>query len=220
MPVYNERATLRSSLERLLKAELPLPFEVILVDDGSTDGSVETVRDLIDDDRIRLVRHGRNRGKGAALRTGIEIAGGDLLTVMDADLEYDPSDYRPLLAPLMRGESSVVYGTRSFGALSPWSAAGNRFIGLWASVLYRSPLRDVETCFKLAETRLWRELDLVADGFGIEAEVTAKLLKAGHRIEQVPIRYEARTRAEGKKIGWRDGVEALWILLRIRLLRH
>lgn len=222
MPVYNERATLRSSLERLLKTSLPLPVEVIVVDDGSNDGSAETIADLVDGERVRLIEHDRNQGKGAALQTGIQHASGDLLTVMDADMEYDPADYRPLIEPFLSGEARIVYGTRTFGAhtaFSFWYVIGNKLIALWASFLYDTWLSDLETCFKMAETELWRELNLRSNGFGIEAETTGKFLKAGHRIYEVPIRYRARGREEGKKIRWTDGVEALWILLRIRVKR-
>jgi glycosyltransferase involved in cell wall biosynthesis len=221
VPVYNERATIRDSIERLRKTELPLPVEVIVVDDGSTDNTSDTLAELVADGTVRLVRHPRNRGKGAAIRTGLAAASGDLLTIMDADLEYDPADYGVLLEPILAGEARVSYGTRSFGAhtaFSFWYVIGNKVLALWASFLFDTWLSDIETCFKLAETGLWRSLALTSDGFGIEAEVTAKFLKAGHRIHEVPIRYRARSRAEGKKLRWTDGVEALWILLRVRLL--
>ena len=221
VPVYNERRTIRDSLERLRKTELPLPLEVIVVDDGSTDNTADAIADLVADGSVRLVRHRRNRGKGAAIRTGLHVATGDLLTIMDADLEYDPSDYGPLIEPITSGDARVSYGTRSFGAhtaFSFWYVIGNRALGLWTSFLFDTWLSDVETCFKMAETSLWRSLALTSDGFGIEAEATAKFLKAGHRIHEVPIRYRARSREEGKKLRWTDGLEAVWIILRVRLL--
>ena len=220
MPVYNERATLRTAVERMLKADLPLPVELIIVDDGSTDSSRATLADLDDGDRLRVLRHAGNRGKGAAIRTGLAAANGDIVTVLDADLEYDPSDYRKLLEPILAGDANVVYGTRSFGAhtaYSFWYVLGNKVLALWASFLFNTWLSDVETCFKMADAALWRRLGLRSDDFGVEAEVTARVLRSGHRIYEVPIDYRARTRAEGKKLEWADGLRALWILLRIRL---
>jgi glycosyltransferase involved in cell wall biosynthesis len=220
MPVFNERATLRPAVERLLKADLPVPVELVLVDDGSTDGGRATLADLDDGDRVRVLHHPRNRGKGAAIRTGLSAARGDIVTVLDADLEYDPGDFRKLLEPLLAGDATVVYGTRSFGAhtaYSFWYVIGNKVLALWASFLFNTWLSDVETCFKMAETSTWRALDLRSDDFGIEAEATGRLLRAGYRIYEVPIEYRARTRLEGKKLDWADGVRALWILFRIRL---
>ena len=220
MPVYNEAATLRAAVDRFLKTELPVSAELLLVDDGSTDGSAEVVADLAETGRVRVVVHERNRGKGAAIRTGIEHAEGTLLTVLDADMEYDPADYAPLLVPVLEGETKVAYGTRSFGAhtaFSFWYVLGNRFVSFWASFLFNTWLTDVETCFKLSETSVWRSLDLRSTGFEIEAEVTGKFLKAGHRIFEVPITYKARSREEGKKLRWTDGLMALWTLLKVRL---
>jgi glycosyltransferase involved in cell wall biosynthesis len=220
MPVYNERERLRESVERLLKTPLPLPVELVMVDDGSTDGSAESVLDLLEAGRIRLIQHRRNRGKGAAVRTGIELATGDLLTIFDADLEYDPSDYSRLLEPILSGEARVVFGTRAFGAhtaFSFWYVVGNKLVNMWASFLFNAWLSDVYSCYKMAYTSLWRSMDLRSDGFGMEAESTAKFLLRGERIYEVPITYRARTREEGKKIRAVDGLRALWILLRHRV---
>jgi glycosyltransferase involved in cell wall biosynthesis len=220
MPVYNERERLRESVERLLKTPLPLPVELVMVDDGSTDGSAESVIDLLEAGRIRLIQHRRNRGKGAAVRTGIEVATGDLLTIFDADLEYDPSDYSRLLEPILSGEARVVFGTRAFGAhtaFSFWYVVGNKLVNMWASLLFNAWLSDVYSCYKMAYTSLWRSMDLRSDGFGMEAEATAKVLLRGERIYEVPITYRARTREEGKKIRAVDGLRALWILLRHRV---
>lgn len=220
MPVYDERERLRESVERLLKTQLPLPVELVMVDDGSTDGSVETVMDLLEPGRVRLVQHRRNRGKGAAVRTGIAVAAGDLLTIFDADLEYDPEDYAKLLEPILSEEAQVVFGTRAFGAhtaFSFWYVVGNKLVNLWASLLFNAWLSDVYSCYKMAYTGLWRSLDLRSSGFGIEAESTAKFLLRGERIYEVPISYHARTREEGKKIRAVDGLRALWILLRHRV---
>ncbi len=221
MPVLNERATLRRAVKRLLETELPVPLEVLVVDDGSTDGCLDTIADLVESGEVRVVRHQRNQGKGAAVRTGIREAGGSILTILDADLEYDPADYADLLEPMLAGEARVVYGTRQFGAhtaYSFWYVMGNKAVAFWASLLYNAWLSDVETCLKVAPTELWREVAPKASGFGIEAEVTGKLLRRGERVYEVPISYRARSREEGKKITWVDGVDALWILLRIRLL--
>lgn len=221
MPVYNERPTLRLALERLLAVDLPIPREIVIVDDGSTDGCVETVQDLVDgNETIRCFRQDPNQGKGAALRRGFAEATGDLLTILDADLEYDPADFADLLQPILHDDARVVYGTRSFGsnaAYSFWYVMGNKLVAFWASLLYNAWLSDVETCLKVAPTQLWRDIAPKASGFGIEAEVTGGLLRRGERIYEVPISYKARSREEGKKITWLDGVDALWILLRIRL---
>ncbi len=222
MPVYNEAATLRTALERLLAVEMPLRTEVVVVDDGSSDGCTDLIADLVDDERVRLVRQEPNQGKGRALVRGFAEARGDLLTILDADLEYDPRDIPTLCQPALDGEASVVYGARSYGghaAYSFWFVLGNKMVALWASMLFDAWLTDVETCLKLAPTALWREVDIRSSGFGIEAEVTGKLLARGERIFEVPISYRARGREEGKKIEWTDGVEALWILLKIRLRR-
>jgi dolichol-phosphate hexosyltransferase len=219
MPFYNERATLRAAVERVTKTELPVPFELLLVDDGSTDGGLDSVADLVDGRSIRAIRRTRNAGKGAAVRLGIEKAAGDVATILDADLEYDPADLADLLEPLRAREATVVYGTRSFGAhtaYSFWYVLGNKVLAWWASLLFNTWISDVETCFKMAPTDLWRSLDIRSRGFGLEAEVTGKFLRSGNRIYEMPIRYKARTREEGKKLDWTDGVEALWILLRVR----
>jgi glycosyltransferase involved in cell wall biosynthesis len=223
VPVYNESATLRLAIERLLQTDLSVPLDIIVVDDGSEDGSDETLTSLLQERQIRLVRHERNLGKGAAVRTGINAARGDLLTVLDGDLEYDPQNYALLLGVVAAGETSVAYGSRSFGAhtaFSFWYVIGNRILSFWASFLYNTWLSDIETCFKVAPTELWRSLDLRSNGFGIEAEFTGKLLRDGHQIFEIPIAYKARPREEGKKLVWMDGVKAMWILFRIRLFKR
>jgi glycosyltransferase involved in cell wall biosynthesis len=220
VPMYNEEATVRGAVERLLKTELPVALETIVVDDGSTDGSVEQISDLAEGGRIKLIRHQRNQGKGAALRTGITHATGGLVTILDADLEYDPADYRALVAAFTEHDAEVVYGTRTFGshsAFSFWYVIGNRVISLWTSFLFNTWLSDIETCFKMAPIDTWRALELRSSGFGIEAEMTSKFLRSGARIFEVPISYQARTREKGKKLNWTDGVAALLIVLRWRL---
>jgi glycosyltransferase involved in cell wall biosynthesis len=220
VPVFNEVTTLRTACENLLKSDIPLPLEILVVDDGSTDGSMESISDLAARDDVRTLRHPTNLGKGAAVRTGVAAASGDLLTIMDADLEYDPADYRALIGPLLDGDAGVVYGTRTFGshtAYSFWYVIGNKFVSLWASFLFNGWLSDVETCFKIMPTSTWRILPIKSNGFGLEAEVTGRLLKAGYRIHEVPISYRARSRQEGKKLKASDGLVALLILLRVRL---
>ena len=222
MPVYNEAATLRVAVERLLAVDLPVERDIVIVDDGSTDGCMATITDLIEGDpTVRTFRQEPNQGKGAALRRGFDEANGDLLTILDADLEYDPEDFVDLLQPILHEDARVVYGTRSFGsnaAYSFWYVMGNKLVAFWASLVFNAWLSDVETCLKVAPTSLWREIHPRSSGFGIEAEVTGGFLRRGERIYEVPISYKARSREEGKKITWVDGVEALWILLRVRLL--
>ncbi len=220
IPVLNEVATLRSALERLLKTDLGLMLEVVVIDDGSTDGSVQSIEDLLGD-TVSVVSHPVNRGKGAALRTGIAAARGDLLTVLDADLEYNPADYRAMIAAIVEDEAEVVYGKRSFGthsAYSFWYVIGNKAVSFWASFLFNAWLSDLETCLKMSWLDTWKSLNLRQNGFGIEAEATARFLLSGRRIQEVPIKYRARNREQGKKLQWTDGVEAVLILLKIRVL--
>ena len=220
MPVYNERETLRIALDRLIAVTMPIPTEILVVDDGSTDGCTDTIADHVTSGAVRLLTQDPNQGKGAALRRGIAEATGDLLTVLDADLEYDPADFPSLLQPILDGDANVVYGARSYGghaAYSFWFVLGNKMLALWASFLFDAWLTDIETCLKVAPTEHWRRVDLRSNGFGIEAELTGKLLTMKERVFEVPISYRARGREEGKKIEWTDGVAALWILLRIRV---
>ena len=217
IPVYNEERT----LERLLDAveERPEVSELVIVDDGSTDRTPEILSGRDFKVPVQVIRHERNRGKGAALRTAIAAATGDVALVQDADLEYDPAEFPLLLAPIERGRAEVVYGSRSFAAHSAysfWFVIGNKLVTLWTNVLFNSYLSDMETCYKLMPLSVWRSLDLRSDGFDIEPEITAKLLRSGRRIYEVPISYAARGRVEGKKLTWRDGVVALWTLSRIR----
>jgi len=219
VPVYNERERVGQALKELLSTPLPVETEVIVVDDGSTDGTWEQLAQLPLPDQVRLIRHKENRGKGAALRTALEAATGDVFVPFDADLEYDPSDLAGCLVPLIRDDADVVFGTRAFGshtAFSFWFVIGNKLLALWTNVLYNVYLSDIETCFKMVRTDVLRSLDLRSDNFDIEAEVTAKLLRAGHRPFEMPINYKARTREQGKKIEWQDGVRALWVIARIR----
>ena len=218
VPTYNEARTLERVLDEI--EARPEVSELVVVDDGSTDATPDILRNRTFTVSARLIRHEQNLGKGAALRSAIAAASGDVALVYDADLEYDAAEFPLLLAPIERGRAEVVYGSRSFAAHSAysfWFVIGNKVVTLWANILFNSYLSDVETCFKVMPLALWRSLDLRADGFDVEPEITAKLLKSGHRIYEVPISYNARTRADGKKLTWRDGAVALWTLSRIRL---
>ena len=220
MPAYNEAATLAVAVKRVLDVDYPCDIELVVVDDGSTDASHQVIEG-IDDRRLVTTRHPRNLGKGAALRTAAGLATGDYVVICDADLEYSPAELPALVAPVLEGEAEVVFGTRTFGshtAYSFWYVLGNWAVTMFANVLYNAWLSDVETCFKLMPLTLYRGLDLQQHGFGVEAEITGKLLKRGIRPFEVPITYRARTREQGKKLTWRDGAEALWILTRIRFL--
>lgn len=222
MPVFNEAATLRSALKRVLDVQYPCEVEVVLVDDGSTDGTRDIIA-AVSDPRVVCGVHPVNRGKGAAIRTAADLASGDYIIMCDADLEYSPEEISLLLEPVLRGEATVVYGTRTFGshtAYSFWYVIGNKTVTHAANILYNCWISDLETCFKLLPLPLYRQLDIRSQGFGMEAEITGKLLRGDIRPFEVPISYSARTREEGKKLTWRDGVEALWILLRIRLGRR
>jgi glycosyltransferase involved in cell wall biosynthesis len=219
MPVYNEAAFLEAAVERVLAVHYPCEIELVVVDDGSTDGTRDLYPKLRLDRRVRVHLHARNSGKGAAIRTAAGIATGDYMIVCDADLEYRPEDIPVLLAPIIAGEATVVYGTRTFGshtAHSYWYVLGNRAVTFAANVLFNSYISDLETCFKLLPLWLYRQLDVRSKGFGMEAEITGKLLGRGIRPFEVPISYMARTREEGKKLTWRDGVAALWLLSRLR----
>jgi glycosyltransferase involved in cell wall biosynthesis len=223
MPVYNERATLAAAIKDVLNVNFPCEIELVIVDDGSTDGTRDLYPSLAGDPRVSVHMHERNQGKGAAIRTAAGVATGDYVIMCDADLEYSPAEIPSLLAPVLAGEADVVYGTRTFGSHNAYSYAyvlGNRGVTTFANVLFNCYISDLETCFKLIPTGLYRALDIRQTGFGMEAEVTGKLLRRGYRPYEVPISYKARSREAGKKLTWRDGVEALWILFRERFRRR
>jgi glycosyltransferase involved in cell wall biosynthesis len=218
MPVFDEERTLAPVIKRVLDVQYPCDIEVVVVDDGSRDGT-SSILGGIEDPRVVAHRHPRNRGKGAAIRTASEVATGDYMIICDADLEYVPEEIPKLLAPVLAGEAEVVFGTRTFGSHSSysfWYVMGNKGVTTACNVLYNAYLSDLETCFKLMPLALFRELDIREPGFGMEAEVAGKLLRRGIRPYEVAISYRARGREEGKKITWKDGVEALWILGKIR----
>jgi glycosyltransferase involved in cell wall biosynthesis len=219
MPVYNEEERLAEALKQALAVEYPCDVELVVVDDGSTDDTPR-ILDSWEDPRLCVVHHERNKGKGGAIRTAVDTADGDYMVILDADLEYDPKDIPRLLEPILDGKSKIVYGNRSFGghaAFSFWYVMGNKGVTLFANVLFNSYIGDLETCYKLMPVELYRSLGVKSKGFGMEAEVTGKLLRRKMRPYEVPISYHARTREEGKKITAMDGVEALLILLRERL---
>jgi dolichol-phosphate hexosyltransferase len=221
MPVYNEQDRVAEAIKQTLAVSYPCEVELIVVDDGSRDGTA-AVLDDIDEPRLRKIQHARNQGKGAAIRTAADNATGHYLIIMDADLEYDPEDIPRLLEPVVDGRAEVVYGNRTFGshsAYSFWYVMGNKGVTTAANIIFNSYIGDLETCFKLMPVDLYRSLAIKSAGFGMEAEVTGKLLRRGVRPFEVPISYWARSREQGKKITWRDGVEALWILARERVRR-
>lgn len=222
VPVYNEARTVAAVIERLLSMDLPLPREIIIVNDGSTDGT-RAVLDALPSrpDVLRVIHAPRNGGKGSVIRTGFAAAQGTILAIQDADLELDPAQLAVLVAPILEGRTRVVYGSR-FLAGTPdapvHTIVANRFLTGLTNLLYGARITDMETCYKLMETPIAQSLDLQANRFDIEPEITAKLLRAGHHIHEVPVRFEPRSRAQGKKIGWRDGVKAIDVLLRHRFL--
>ncbi|HZP52844.1 glycosyltransferase family 2 protein [Actinocrinis sp.] len=223
MPVYNEFATLTTAVKEVLGVEYPCDIELVIVDDGSTDGTRDLYESFESDPRVSVHLHPENRGKGAAIRTAAEKATGDYVIMCDADLEYSPAEIPSLLAPVLRNEAKVVYGTRTFGSHNAYSylyVLGNRGVTTAANVLFNCYISDLETCFKLVPRELYLDLDIRQQGFGMEAELTGKLLRRGLRPYEVPISYKARSREEGKKLTARDGVEALWILARQRFSRR
>jgi glycosyltransferase involved in cell wall biosynthesis len=221
VPVFNEESTIRPVIERLLAIDLPLPREILVINDGSTDGT----RGVLDalparPDLLRVVHAAINGGKGRAIRTGFEQARGTIVAIQDADLELDPAELGVLVQPILANETAVVYGSRflSGNVGAPWlTIAANRFLTGMTNVLYGSHLTDMETCYKMMRVEVARALDLRANRFDIEPEITAKLLRAGHRIVERPVRFEPRSRAQGKKIGWRDGIKAITVLIEHRL---
>jgi glycosyltransferase involved in cell wall biosynthesis len=217
MPVYNERATVDEIIRRVLA--VPMRTELIVVDDGSTDGTREVLTGLARDLGFRLVLQPANAGKGAALRRGFQEVTGDLVVIQDADLEYSPEEFPQLVELICQGRADVVYGSRFLGRHRVFlftHYAGNRFLTLVTNVLYNTMLTDMETCYKVMRTGVLRSMTLESNGFGIEPELTAKIFKRHYRVYEVPITYDGRNYDEGKKITWRDGFVALWVLVKYR----
>jgi glycosyltransferase involved in cell wall biosynthesis len=217
MPVYNERETIEQIIPRVL--DVPVRKELIVVDDGSTDGTRDLLTALEKQYPFRLIFQEKNGGKGSALRRGFQEATGDMVIIQDADLEYSPEEYPDLIELICQGRADVVYGSRFLGRHRVFlftHYAGNRLLTLITNVLYNTMLTDMETCYKVMRTEVLRSFTLESNGFGIEPELTAKIFKRGYRVYEVPITYDGRGYEEGKKITWRDGVVALWVLLKYR----
>jgi glycosyltransferase involved in cell wall biosynthesis len=222
IPCYNEVSTIEAILDAVRASEIR-DKEIVVVDDASSDGTRDKLRSFEGQPGLRVIFHERNQGKGAALRTGFRAATGDVVIVQDADLEYDPKEYPKLLAPIRAGKADVVYGSRFAGGESHrvlyfWHYAANKLLTLCSNMFTNLNLTDMETCYKAFRREVIQKIDLREGRFGFEPEVTAKVARMGCRIYEVGISYSGRTYAEGKKIGWRDGLRALWCILRYNLL--
>ena len=225
MPVYNEVKTIRKILNRVM--EVSIEKEIIIVDDGSTDGTRETLKTdtrcqmlYTSKNEIKIIYHEKNKGKGAAIRTGLKEATGDVVIIQDADLEYDPQDYQFLIRPILEGRADVVYGSR-FLKLKHitlvYHYLANKILNFLTNLLYGVRLSDMETCYKMFKANVIKGINFKSNQFNFEPEITAKILKRGYKIYEVPISYESRDYSEGKKIGWRDGVVAFWTLIKYRI---
>lgn len=220
MPVYNEAATIAEMVGKVLAVELGCSKELIIVDDASVDGTKEALNGALGGTNVRVLFHDRNQGKGAAIRTGLAHVTGDIIVIQDADLEYDPSDLPRLIAPIVSGRADVVYGNRFHGeahrVLYFWHSVGNGVLTLICNMLTNLNLNDMEVGYKAFRAEIFQRIRLRSNRFGFEPEVTAKVAKLGCRLYEVPISYYGRTYAEGKKITWKDGISALWCILRYR----
>jgi glycosyltransferase involved in cell wall biosynthesis len=223
IPVFNEVDTIKEIIERVQEVHLPqiASREIVIVDDSSTDGTRDTLVAYKDQNGFKIVFHDRNRGKGAALRTGIAKTTGSIVIIQDADLEYDPQEYPKLMAPILAGKADVVYGSRFAGGESKrvlyfWHSVGNKFLTTLSNMFTNINLTDMETCYKAFRGEVIRSIRIEEDRFGFEPEVTAKVARMGCRIYEVGIHYSGRTYSEGKKINWKDGVRAIWCILYYR----
>lgn len=229
VPVYNEVRTVRAVIERLMAIDLPVGREIIVVNDGSMDGTREVLatfeRERLEspipnpESRMRVIHVEQNAGKGAAIRRGFNEAIGTIVAIQDADLELDPQQLSTLVAPILSGEAEVVYGSRFLAGRpsAPWlTIAANRTLTMATNVLFGAAITDMETCYKIMRTEVARSLQLDANRFDIEPQITARVLRRGHRIHELPVKFEPRSRAQGKKIGWRDGVRAVEVLFKER----
>ena len=224
MPVYNEVKTIREIIAKVEAAQIgDVEKQLVIVDDGSTDGTREVLREIAKDSRYNIYYHGQNMGKGAALRTALTYAVGDIILIQDADLEYDPAEYAELIKPIVEGRAEVVYGSRLQGgkvsrAFNFWHYIGNKLLTFITNVLYNAILSDMETCYKVFRADVIKNMQIRSNKFDFEPEITAKVLRRKYKLYEMPISYYGRDFSEGKKITWRDGFAAIWALVKYRFV--